>query len=316
MVRILLRRLAHVVPVLLIVSFGTMMLVNLAPGDPAYTILGESATAEQVKALHEQLGLDDPLLTRYFSWLGDVLTGNFGTSIRTHLDVGHVIMQKLPVTLELAVLSLLMALLIAIPVGVYAAYRADRVFDRTTQVGTSFLVANPSFVIAIFLIYLFAVQLRLFPVSGWVPFSSNVSENLRFAFLPALTLALAEIGVFVRLLRADMVATLQEDYILAAKGKGLSSRAILVRHALRPSSFSLLTLAGLSFGRTMGGALIVESVFGLPGLGNLLVQSIEVKDTAMVQGVVIFIALSYVLINTLVDSLYSWLDPRVRALEV
>ena len=310
--RTILRRFVHVVPVLLIVSFATMVMVDLTPGDPAYAILGETATPEQVALVHQELGLDDALPVRWGNWLGDVARGDFGTSFRTRQSVLDAIGERLPVTLELAALSLLMALAVAIPVGVYTAYRSDRRVDRWASVALSLLISSPAFLTAVVLSYVFAVRYHVFPVTGWVRLSENVGQNLRSAFLPALTLALGEMAVFSRLLRADMIAALQDDFVLTARAKGMSDRYILFRHAFRPASFSLLTLSGLSLGRLVGGAVIVETVFALPGLGQLLVQSILAKDLIMVQGVVLFVALAYVLLNMLVDVSYAYLDPRVR----
>ena len=313
MLRFVARRLAHVVPVLFLVSLATMLMVDLSPGDPAYAILGENATPEQVALINEELGLDDPLFVRWADWAGDTVRGDLGTSVRTGQSVGDALRERLPATLELTALALLIGLLVAIPMGIYAAYRADGWFDRASGLVTSLLISSPAFLTAVLLSYFFAVKFQIFPVTGWVPLSDSVSENLKSAFLPALTLALGEIAVFARLVRADMIATLQDNFILTARAKGLPNRYILLRHAFRPSSFSLLTLSGLSLGRLIGGAVIVENVFAIPGVGSLLVQAILAGDLVMVQGVVLFVALVYVLINTFIDLAYGFLDPRVRA---
>lgn len=305
-------KLLHTIPVLLIVSFAAMVLINLIPGNPAYAILGTQATPSQVRIVDQQLGLDKPLLVRYVDWIGGIAHGNFGTSLFTQQPVFSTLIARLPVTLELALLGEIIALVIAIPLGVLSAYRAGSIVDRSTRTVAAILVSAPGFLTGLLLAYIFGVKIAILPVTGWVPLSQSVGENLRFVLLPAITLALAQIPIFMQLLRADMIATLQEDFVLAARAKGLPTRAILLRHALRPSMFSLLTLSGVSLGTLLGGTVIVESIFSLPGIGSLLVESIFNKDFITVQGIAIFIALAYVFINIVVDIGYGVLDPRIR----
>lgn len=315
----IIRKLAQVIGVLLIVSFALTFLLDLTPGDPAFALLGDQASPEQVAHIHERLGLDDPFYTRYWNWVSGVVQLDLGTSIRTNQPVRDAILERLPVTAEIVVLSLVMAIIISVPIGIVTAYRVDGPFDRAWQLISSGLVAIPPFVGALLLVYVFSLQLTdtplFFPPTGWVPLSEGISGNLRTAFLPALTLALNEVPAYSRLLRADMVSTLQSDYVLAARAKGLSTPWILFRHALRPSSFSLVTLAALSTGRLMGGSVIVETLFALPGLGALLVNTIQAKDVVTVQGIVMFIAIVYVVVNSLTDLAYAQLDPRVRSVE-
>jgi peptide/nickel transport system permease protein len=314
LLRFVVNRLVHLVIVLLLVSFFTAALIDLIPGEPAYVVLGDTATPEQVASFNEEFGLNDPFPERYARWLGDLVQGDLGTSMRTQEKVTDLIKDRLPVTLEIGLLGLIMAILIAIPVGVYAAYRQGGWFDNISYYTLLLLIATPSFILALFISQYGAVELGLFPVTGWVPFSQDLTENLRFAFLPALTLAVTEAAVFSRLLRSDMISTLQEDFILSAKAEGLPPKKILFKYALKPSSFTLVTLVGLSIGRLLGGAVIVEQLFGLPGLGRLLYQSILAKDVSTVQGLVMFLALAYVVMNTIVDLSYHYLDPRVRSL--
>jgi len=309
--RVLLVKLAHVVVVLLLVSLLTTVMLELTPGGPAYAILGESATTEQVEAFNQEMGLDRPVVERYGEWVRNVVTGNFGESYRTGQPVMEVVKARMPVTLQLAVMALVMSLMVAVPLAVYVAYHADGRVDRAWSVVSSVLISAPHFVVALLASFVFAVRWKVFPVTGWEPLSNGLGPNLRSAFLPALTLALGEIAIFSRVLRADMITTLQNDFVLAARAKGLSAKYVLFRHALRPSSFSLLTLAGLSLGRFLGGAVVVEVIFALPGLGQLMVQSIFASDLFMVQGLVMFIALVYVVLNALVDLAYAYLDPRV-----
>lgn len=304
-------RVAQGLLVLLVVSFVVAFMLDFAAGDPAYSILGEQATDEQVSEVHAELGLDDPILVRYAGWLGDAIRGDLGTSYLTQRSTTDLIVERLPVTVELVVLALGMALIVAIPIGIATAHGADRAADRAWSMVASSLISVPSFVTALVLVYLFSLRWQVFPVTGWVPITESFGENMRHAFLPALTLALVLIPQFSRLLRADMIATLQEDYILAARARGISTTRILVRHALRPSSFSVVTLAGLSLGQLIGGAVIVETLFALPGIGQLLVDSIFTHDVTTVQGIVAFVAAVYVVANTGIDVLYGYLDPRV-----
>lgn len=305
-------KLLHTIPVVLIVSLAAMILINLIPGNPAYAILGTQATPSQVRIVDRQLGLDKPLVVRYLDWIGGIFHGNFGTSLFTQQPVFGTIVSRLPVTLELALLGEAIALVIAIPLGVVAAYRAGSLVDRSSRAVAALLVSAPGFLTGLLLAYIFGVKLAILPVTGWVPLSQSIGQNIRFALLPAITLALAQIPIFMQLLRADMISTLQEDFVLAARAKGLPTRAILVRHALRPSMFSLLTLSGVSLGTLLGGTVIVESIFSLPGIGSLLVESIFNKDFITVQGIAMFIALAYVFINIVVDIGYGVLDPRIR----
>lgn len=306
-------RALHIVIVLLIVSFVTMLMLDLSPGDPARVAAGDNASPEQIAAAREQLNLDQPVVSRWLLWLGGMLQGDFGTSLRTGQQVSAVIMERLPVTLEIAVLSLILGLLIAIPLGTLCAYRANSTFDRIVQAISSVLISTPSFLIALLLSFIFAVQLGLLPISGWASLTTNPEQNLRYVALAVITLGLAEAVVFARLLRSDMMVVLRQEYVLAATSRGLRPMAILFRHALRPSSFSLVTLAGLSLGRLIGGAVTIEVIFSIPGIGQLLYQSILNKDIVTVQGAVTFIAVAYVLVNALVDLIYAKLDPRIGA---
>jgi peptide/nickel transport system permease protein len=297
----------------LAVSFLTFLLTTLLPGDPATAILGaEGITPEAVARVHRDLHLDDPLPLRFLSWLGNSLHGNLGTSYTLGRPVRSLIAQRLPVTLELIILAMGIALVISIPLGIWTAYRANHVESKVVSLLTYILLAIPSFVVGIMLILLFAIKLHWLPASGWVAFSENPVENLRSAILPALALALPQIAVFSRLLRGDMVATLDQDFVTFADSKGLSLRRVLLGHAFRPSSFSLLTLAGTSVGFLMGGTVIIETMYNLPGMGTLLVNAILQRDLTTVQGVTLFVAIAFVLVNFAVDALYVLIDPRIR----
>jgi peptide/nickel transport system permease protein len=306
------RRFLYVVPVLIAVSLLTFAIASLLPGDLAYVILGDQATPETVAALRHDMGLDQPVWWRFIGWLGNILQGDFGRSFRTGQTVLQAVSERLPVSLELMLLAQLGALTIGVPLAIACAVRSGGPFDRF-MTGTAFaMLSVPTFLSAILLIYLFAVELRWLPATGYVPFAEDPAANLRFFVLPALTLALAEWPGIMRILRSDMIATLQEDYIAMARAKGLKASRILFVHALKPSSLTLITITGINIGRLIGGALIVETIFALPGLGRLLVSAILTRDLIILQGVVLLVAGGFVLMNFIVDMLYAVLDPRIR----
>ena len=306
------RRLLYLLPVLLAVTLLTFLIASLLPGDLAYVILGDQATPAKVAALRHQMGLDQPIWWRYLLWLGHVLQGNLGTSFRTGQAVLQAVAERLPVSFELMLLAELTALVVGIPLAIACAVRAGGAFDRF-MTGSAFgMLSVPAFLSAILLIYLLAVELRWLPATGYVPFSQDPVGNLRCFMLPAATLAFGEWPVLMRVLRSDMIATLQEDYIAMARAKGLKPSRILLVHALKPSSLTLVTVTGINIGRLMGGTVIVESIFALPGIGRLLVGAIYTRDLLILQGAVLCVAIGYVLINFVVDLLYAVLDPRIR----
>ena len=306
------KRVVQLVVVLLSVTFLSSLMLNFLPGDAAIVVCGASCTTEQYQQVREEMGLNEPVLVRYGQWLGRVVRGDLGASNVNKEQVSTALSQRMPVTLELLILSQIISLGLAIPLGVISARRPNGAVDKTsTGVGFIFL-AVPGFVIGLLLIELFAVKLHLFPATGYKTFLENPAENIRDLFLPSLTLALAEIAVYSRLLRTDLMGTLQEDYIMMAKAKGLTSRRIMWRHAFRPSTFSLITVVGLRIGGAIGGALIIERVFALNGLGLYAISAIEKRDFIPLQGAVVVIAIGYVLVNFAVDMFYAVLDPRIR----
>lgn len=315
MLRLLGRKLLALIPVLFLVTFATTALPDMVDGSPVAQMLGPGSTPQDLKDLEHEFGYDKSLPVRYVEWVGNALTGDLGESLKTRTSVTEGIVDRFPVTLELAVFSLLMALIVAVPLGVWTAAKAGTRVDRAVGGVSSALLSIPTFVSVFLLVYFFAnpEMIPAFKPTGWEYISVDFAKNIEFAFLPALALALAEIPQFQRLLRSDMLATLQEDFILTARSKGLSTPYVLFRHALRPSSFSLLTVSGLTLGRLIGGTVIVESYFSLPGLGQGMYQAINGNDIPVVQGTVVVIAIIYVLLNTLVDIGYSLIDPRVRA---
>ncbi len=312
MIRFIGRRLLYLLPVLLAVSLLTFLIASLLPGDLAYAILGDQATPEKLAALRAKMGLDLPIWERYLHWLWGVLQGDLGRSFRTGEMVLNAVLDRLPVSIELMIMAEVMGLMIGIPLAILCAVKSGSAIDRFF---TGFAFANlslPSYMVAILLIFLFAVQFNWLPATGWVPFSEDPVGNLRSFVLPALTLAFAEWPALMRVLRSDMIATLQEDYIAMAKAKGLRPARILLVHALKPSSLTLVTITGINIGRLIGGALIVETIFALPGIGRLLVGAIYARDFIILQGVVLFVAAGFVIVNFIVDMLYGVLDPRIR----
>jgi peptide/nickel transport system permease protein len=312
--RAVLQRVAKLTVVVLIISFMTFSLTSLLPGDPVNTILGPQASNPVAReAVRNDLGLDKPFFEQYTSWLSGVVTEfDFGRAYSSGFEVKELIGQRLPVTIELMLLAQFFSLLISVPLAVWSAYRANRMSDKVIT-STSFgLISFPNYALAVFLVYFFAVQWQLFPAVGYTRLTADVGENLKSVALAVMVLVAGLTAVYTRLLRSDMIATLQEDFILMARSKGLPTWHVLVRHALRPSSFSLLTVFGINFGTLIGGSVILEYFFSLPGIGGLAVESIAKRDYLAVQGVVLVIAVAFVLVNFIVDVLYSVLDPRVR----
>src|SRR3989440_8546594 len=267
--RVILRKLAYLIPVLFVVTAFSFILIKLLPGDPTINKLGFNTTPAAIKAIHHQLGLDQPLYQQYGTWLGHLLTGSLGRSYISNQPVMTTIKQSLRPTLELLVVAQIIALALAVPAGIYAAYRPNKLFDRIPTTVSFGMLALPAFVFGVFLVYVFAIRIHIFPASGWEPITGNLGQNLRTVALPAITLALPLVAVYLRLLRSDLMATLQEDYITMAKSKGLSTTRVLLRHAFRPSTFSLITVAGLNPGTLVGRALIGGEIFPVPRLGNL-----------------------------------------------
>ena len=306
------RRLLYLVPVLLGVALLTFSIASLLPGDLAFVLLGDQATPESLAAVRRDLGLDQPIVLRFFNWLAQVVQGDLGRSFRTGQTVADAIAERLPVSLQLMVLAQIGALAIAIPLAIFCAAHQGGRLDRFATSAAFANLSVPSFLSAIVLIWLFAVQLEWLPATGYVPMGEGVLDNLRSFALPALTLALGEWPVLMRVLRSDMISTLRENYIAMARAKGLTPARILFLHALKPSSLTLVTVTGINIGHLLGGALIVEQIFALPGLGRLLVSSIYARDLIVLQGVVLFVAAGFVVVNLLVDMIYAVLDPRIR----
>ena len=305
-------KIVRLVLVVLAVTALTFLMVNLLPGDVADMIGGQGASQEDIQTIRKGLGLDRNIIVRYVTWLGHLIQGDLGQSYLTQESVLHVIMIRLPVTVELLIISQLLTLLLALPAGIFSAYRNGSFLDRLISICGFATLSIPGFVMALVGIYLFAIQLRWLPATGYTPLSYGFWANIRSFILPALSITLIEWVVLMRVLRSDMITTLQQNYILMARAKGLPPWKVLVHHALRPSSFTLVTVLGMQIGRLLGGAVIIETIFALPGIGRLMVNAIYARDYMVVQGCIILITIGYVVINTIVDILYNILDPRIR----
>lgn len=308
-----LRKGLEIVVVIVLATFGTAALARFLPGGPAAAILGPGHPAEQYDALNDRLGANDPLLTQYLSWVSHALRGDLGTSWSP--PGGSVVSRigrALPVSLELVVLGVLIALVTAAALALVSAAKPNGILDRAISATSFAFIAVPSFVTGLVLILALAMTLPVFPRGDWVPLQDGVFGNLQHALLPAIVVAMSEIPVLTMLMRSDLLTTLDQDFIASARARGMSRWHILRTDALRPSSFSVLTLAGTSFATAIGSTVIVEVLFGLPGLGSMVVTAATSKDIPLLQGTVSVIALLVVLVNALIDASYSWLDPRVR----
>ena len=307
----LLRRLLQLAVVAFIISILVFLLVHLLPGDPATIILGPNDNPHNRAVLFKQLGLNKPLIQQYTTWLTSVFHGNLGESYLDHESVTHIIATGWPIDLELIIISQVIAFAVAIPLALVTSRRPNRPVDNVSTTGTFGMLALPPFVIAPIMVAIFAVGLHWFPATGYVPFTQDPATNLHDMILPSLAITAGSIAVYYRLFRSDMISTLQEDFITMARSKGLSSRWIMWRHAFRPSSFSLLAAAGVNIGALIAGTFIVEYLFALDGLGFSLVAAVNQRDYLVVQGITLVIAIAYVVLQFIIDFVFTVVDPRV-----
>lgn len=306
------KRVLTTIPVLFILSVMVFSLIHLIPGDPAQVILGQDATPAALAALRAKLGLNENIFAQYWNWLGHVVVGNLGNSLLDGESVSHLIFQRLPVTLELAIGTFIIALLIAFPLGILAAVYRGRWLDGTALFTATIGISVPPFWLGILLLLLFTVKIHLFPSSGYVPIWQNPGRNLSVMILPMLSTGFREAAVLMRMLRSTILEVLHEDYVRTAKAKGLSGWAIIVHHALRNALIPVMTMGGLQLAGLLGGLVITETIFSLPGFGSLLVQSVFSRDYTTVQGAALVAALAVILVNLIVDVLYGVVDPRIR----
>jgi peptide/nickel transport system permease protein len=298
----------------LLVTFVTFMATSLLPGDPVNALIPIEAQQDRefVEQVREEWGFNDPLLVRYGRWLGDAVRGDLGDSYVTGRPIIDEITPRLPVTGELMVVTVLLGILIGVPLGLLSGYREGSRADQAVSAFAQFGLSIPNFVLGIVLIYVFAIKLRWLPATGWTRISDSVTGNLKSVAMPAIALAVAEVAVYLRVLRSDIISTLKENYILSARAKGLKDRFILFRHALRPSSLTLTTLIGLNIAGLITGTIVIEQLFAIPGLGRRLFSAVFQRDYMMVQGLTVLLAAAYVIINATVDFIYIAIDPRIR----
>lgn len=311
MLRFIGARLIGTIPVVFVLSLGVFLMLHLTPGDPVQIMLGQDASPESIAALRTELGLDQPLPIQYVRWAGNALKGDLGRSIRTNEPVTEAIVSRLPVTIELSLLALVISLAIGLPAGVAAATHRNGSLDLAST-GVALLgISVPNFFLGILLILLFAQLLRWVPPSGYTPILQDPLMNVKQMFMPALALGAALAGIVARLMRSSLLEVLEADYMRTARSKGLVESAIVVGHGLRNALLPVVTVVGLQIGALLGGTILIETIFALPGIGRLAVDSIFARDFPIVQGVVLFLALVRVLSNLLADLVYGQLDPRI-----
>ena len=312
MIRYIIKRILSIIPVLLGISVVVFLAVRLIPGDFTTVMLGTQYTEEAAAALRAQYGLDGPLITQYFIWLGGVLTGDFGYSYISNQPVGALLFSRLPVTLELTFLSLLLAVLFGIPMGYWAACMRNKAPDSAATVTGLMGISIPNFWLGTMFILLFSLKLKWFPSGGFVPLGEGLLENLRCMALPAVALGLAVSAVVMRSSRSAMVEVTGQEYMKMAKAKGLSGTGLIFRHGIKNTMVNVLTILGLQTGSLLGGSVVIEQIFSLPGIGSLALQSINNRDYLVLQGTVLFISTMFVLINLIVDLLYCAVNPQIR----
>jgi peptide/nickel transport system permease protein len=310
--RYIAKRAVLLVIIIVFVSVAAFFLVHLLPGNPSVAILGPNDTPQNAAILNHQLGLDKPLAVQYFIWIGHVFQGNLGQSFTTHQTTTSIISQSYPIDLELIIFSQLMAAVVAVPLAMRASRRPNRLFDQLANSTAFGMLALPPFVIGPVLVLIFAVHWHVFPgPASYVPITQGFWSNIHTMLLPSIVLALGSIVVYFRLLRNDLIATLQEDFITMARSKGLTDRRIMWRHALRPSSVSVLASAGVTIGGLIAGTFVVELLLQLPGLGFQLISAINQDDYTVVQGITLVVAVAVVLINFVFDFIFTVVDPRI-----
>lgn len=312
MAAFLLRRLLSLLPVLLVVAVVVFMLLRWVPGDPAAVIAGESATAEQVAALRQRMGLDQPVTHQFALWLGQVLRGDFGESYFFRKPVLELIVQRMEPTLALGAFALLLAVVVAVPMGVVAAFSQGSWVDRGVMAASVLGFSTPVFVVGYALMYLFAVELEWLPVQGYARLSEGLGPFLERLVLPGVTLALVYVALVARITRTSVLEVLGEDHVRTARAKGLTEREVLVHHALRNAAVPVLTVIGIGLAVLIGGAVVTESVFAIPGLGRLTVEAVLSRDFPVIQALILLFSVGYVLVNLLIDIGYAFLDPRIR----
>lgn len=306
------KRILSLIPTLLVVSLVVFLVIYLIPGGPATAILGMEATAEELAALNAELGFDRPFFEQYFDWIGGVFQGDWGQSYFLNMSVLEAISEYFWPTFSLAIFAELISLLMSVPMGIIAAYKRGTIVD-TAAVSISLLgIALPGFLLSMFLMLLFGVNLKWLPVAGYAELSKGLGQHLRYLVLPALSLGLVQAAYITRMTRSSMLDTLYMNYIRTARAKGLREASVVLVYGLKNAAPTILTVIGQSFGSLVTGSIVTESIFNIPGLGSLIISAINRRDVFVIQGVVLFVTLIYVLVNLVVDLLYGCVDPRIQ----
>ncbi len=312
MIAYILRRLASLALVMALVAAGVFLLLRLAPGDPMAIIAGDNATPAQIASVRAKLGFDDPLPQQFYRWGKAVLSGDLGVSIFSNASVATLIGQRIEPTVSLTLATLLFTLPVALVLGILAAWRAGGILDRLAMAVSVAGFSLPGFVVGYFMIYVFAIKLKWLPVQGYTPIAEDLGQWARHLVLPALTLGLAFVALIARMTRAAMLEILAEDYIRTAHAKGVATTSLLLKHALRNAGVPIVTIVGIGVAMLMGGVVITETVFNIPGIGRLVVDAVLERDYPIIQGVILVASGVYVVVNLLVDLSYTLIDPRIR----
>jgi peptide/nickel transport system permease protein len=306
------KRIVYMLPTIIVVAVVAFLIVHLIPGDPASTLLGTEASPEQIAELNKALGLDRPIYEQFFYWSLHLLQGNFGESLTLKQPVISLILQRMPITLQLASFSLLISLLIGIPAGVFSAIKQGTVFEQLILILALLGLAMPDFWLGLNLVSFLSVEHKVFPTGGYVPMSHGLGQWLRYMFLPAFSLGFIHAALITRMTRSAMLDVMRQDYIKTARAKGLSEFFVVMKHALKNASIPIVTVVGLSVTVLLGGAVVVENVYSIPGLGRLILTAVKSRDFPVIQGSIIFIAILSVLVNLVVDLIYKYINPKIR----
>ena len=312
MLKYFLKRIIQVIPVLLLSSIIIFSLIRLIPGNPALLLAGPDALPEQIEVITKELGLDKPIISQYFIWISNILKGDFGKSIINGYPVFKLISLKFIATLELAVSGLIVSLLIAFPLGILSAIKRNGIIEKFTTIFVALGQAIPTFWLGILLVLFFSIKLRWLPPSGRIEFTENPELALKLIILPAFTLGVYTASVLTRFLKTSVLEILTLDYVLTARAKGLSEWIVIFRHVIKNALIPFVTVLGLQFGAFLGGSVVTESIFDWPGLGRLMLQSIHTRDYPVLQGTILVVVFGFVIVNLIIDLLYSFLDPKIR----
>jgi len=308
----ILKRIWTLIPVLFIVSIVVFSIIHLTPGDPAAVMLGDQASDEEIQKVREQLGLNEPIVSQYIHWFTSIFKGDFGYSYFMNKPVLSAIYDHLGPTISLTIMAEIFAILFAIPLGVIAAKRKGTFSDQSIMVVSLVGISIPSFLLALFLVLIFSVQLRWLPVAGYIPFSTDIVAHYKHLLLPSIALGTMQASLIVRMTRASLLDVLSLDFIKALRAKGVKERVVIFNHALRNSFVPIITVIGQSIGTLVAGAAVTETIFNIPGIGQLILNSVERRDYAIIQGSILFVTFAYLIINLLIDVVYGVIDPRIR----